>query len=112
MSVTPLGYVKVAAAGTPVQVTSGLAQPSNRIAGQTLMVQAIPGNSGKIFLGFANMVKATGVGVLAVLPIPTLNILPSTQISLPMLPAGLNIADFYLDADVNGEGAIVSYTTG
>jgi len=62
-----LGKITVAAAGTPVQVTTP------RYPCQTMFFQQVQGNTGKLYIcDRADAVKATMVGVLAVIPAPTL----------------------------------------
>jgi hypothetical protein len=104
MAVKSLGKITVTTGGTPVQVST------TRVGANSIMFQQIPGNTGKMYIGDSTLVKATLVGVHAVLPIPTTNILPSYTATIVEAPAGLNAAEFWVDAEVNGEGVLVSYT--
>jgi hypothetical protein len=100
---TSLGKIAVTTAGTIVQVSS-----SSKLA-QIIQITTNPGNTGKIFIGLSNMVASTRVGVIAVLSIPTVNILPYWLLQWPDAHAEFDLQDLWLDADVNGESAIVSY---
>jgi hypothetical protein len=98
------GKVTVTTAGTPVQVTT------TRTVAQSVMVQALAANTGLIYVGLSTLNKSTGVGVLGIIPIPTTNIIGSVSASIPLAPAGINLADLWIDSTVNGEGVIISYT--
>jgi hypothetical protein len=102
MALQALGKITVAAAGTNQRVTTTATRC------QSITVQALSTNTGKVFVGTSAMVKATFVGVLAVIPAPSTGVIPSATFSIPLSPAGLNAADIYLDVDTNGEGAIVT----
>ena len=73
-------------------------------------MQTLVANTGKIWVGSAGMVKASGVGVYGFIPIPTANAQAGLSVEIALAPAGFNLAEIYLDSDVNGEAAIVSYT--
>ncbi len=104
MAVTPLGKVTVTTAGTPVRVTS------TRTGAQAILVQAVSTNTGKIYVGNSSLNKSTLAGVYFVIPAASASDIPSFEFSIPLSPAGLNAADIYLDADNNGEAAIVTIT--
>lgn len=104
-----LGKVVVLNSGTLVRATNNEISPNDRVPCQSLLFEQWPGNTGKIYIcdrQAAN--KATGVGVLAVLAPPTSTGFPSAGIGVPTAPAALNAADFWLDAEISGEGALVS----
>lgn len=105
MALGTLGLVTVAAAGTPVQCSS------THLGAQTIQVTIRPANTGVIYIGMANMVKATGVGVIAVLAAPTSATTgPFASITFQgWAPAGLDLQNLYLDAGSSGDGAYVSY---
>lgn len=100
---TSLGKITVTNAGTIVQVSSS-SKPA-----QLITISQNPANTGKIFIGLSTLVASTRVGVLFILPIPTVNVLPSFTLQWPDAHAMFDLQDFWLDADVNGEAAIVSY---
>ncbi len=115
MSVLSYGYVLVAAAGTPARLTANAAVPGDRVGAQSVMVQALPGNAGLVYVGLGGMNKTTGVNVLAILPKPasaTTGPFPSVTFSEPTIPAGFNLADLYIDAGTNNDGVVVSITRG
>jgi hypothetical protein len=108
MALRSLGKITVAAAGTPVRVTANLTTPTERLAAHSFIVEQVPGNTGKLFIGGPGMNKTTLAGVYAILPIPTVNSLPSFSSVITNAPAGFNMAELFIDADVNGESALVS----
>lgn len=78
------------------------------------MFQALPANAGIVYVGLKGMVRATGVGVLAMIPKPANSLTgPFTSVSfaIPLAPAGLNAADFYVDVDTGNDGALVTILT-
>ena len=82
MAIQALGKITVPVPGTPVLVTGNLAAtgtpplaPMTRCHG--IMVEALPTNTGKVYVGTVAMVAATGVQVFAILAIPTVNFLPT-----------------------------------
>lgn len=103
------GKTVVAAAGTPERITA------IRTIAQTVFFQQLEGNIGKIWIcDRATANKITGVGVLAVIPAPTLSggvavVLPYASVTVPSAPAALDVAQFWLDMDNNGEGCQISY---
>lgn len=105
----PLGKVTVPAAGTPVRATVNQPDPNLRFPCQSMLFQQVAGNTGKIYIcSSVTANKTTLEGVLAVLAIPTTNVLPSASATVPSAPAALNAGDFYVDVDVNGEACLVS----
>jgi len=110
--VTPTSsVVTVAVAGTPVQVVSA------HKSAQSVLIQAMPNNTGRIVVGSANTVRANAAGtnpsgpILAIIGIPTDNTAtpPSANGGNPAAPAAFNLQQFWIDASVSGEGVIVSY---
>jgi hypothetical protein len=103
------GKITVTTAGVPVQVSA------TRTAAQTIVFQQLEANTGKIWIcDRANAVKATGVGILATIPAPTLSggvatSLPYAAVTIPNSPGGLNLSEFWIDTDNDSESCIVSY---
>jgi len=103
-----LGKVTIGAAGTPVQVTT------TRYGCQTVFFQQVSTNTGKLWIcDRADAVKATGVGILAVIPAPTLTagvatILPYCACTIPSAPGGLDASQFWIDVDNGQESCQVS----
>lgn len=117
MALRLLGAVQVVTPGTPVSVMTNLAQVPAPIhkSCQAIAFQALPTNVGVVYIGYRGMVRATFANVAAVIPAPGSNITGpfiTATIALPMSPAGLNAADFYVDANNSSDGVIVSYTEG
>lgn len=103
-----LGKVVVAAAGTPARATANRSDPVERYECHAFMIEVDASNTGKIYVGNSAMNKTTLAGVYAVLPVPGTNTIPtfSTTISYAINP--LNLDDVWIDADTNGEGALVA----
>lgn len=102
-----IGFVPVAAAGTPVQI-SLTSKPVKEFRVCPLKTGGVA-NTGVVYIGKLGMVKATGVGVYAVLR-PT------------DAPMNINIGDlanadyydlsnWYVDADTNADAILVGFVT-
>lgn len=109
-----LGYVTVAAAGTPVRATANEADPTARMPAQAVSFQARPTNTGLIYIGDRqSMDPATGEGILAILAAPadaTTGPFASYAASLPNVPAGINASGLWIDASINGQSVVVGMT--
>lgn len=111
-----VGPIRVAVPGTPVRVTDlialtdpgGLVNTPSRFTCHAALFQAIDDNVGKVYVGLAGMVRATKVGVSAVLAIPTDNSIPSYSVALTMAAAGIDLSDLYLDADTAQDGVLLT----
>jgi hypothetical protein len=110
--VTPTSsVVTVVTAGIPVQIVAA------HKSAQSVLIQAMPNNTGRIVVGYDNTVRANAAGtnpsgtVLAIIGAPTSNTAtpPSANGGNPTAPAALNLQQFWIDASVSGEGCIVSY---
>lgn len=121
MGLRVLGKVTVIAGGTPARVTRNLADPSLRIGVQAIFLQALPTNSGIVYVrtrgASGNLAddRGTLAVTLAVIPAPTsptTGPFPSISLSEPVIPAGFNLADLYLDVGVDGDGVLVSAVIG
>jgi hypothetical protein len=99
------GKIAVATPGTPVPVTTD----ANLRAAKLRFAVAI-GETGRVFLGVAGMNKATGAGVIKEFWPTGAGGGIADEIVLES-PSGdlLRPADYYVDANVAGEGLIVSY---
>lgn len=103
------GKVSVPVPGTPVRATANESDPTLHLACHSLLFQALSGNAGKVYiLDRQTGNKATGVGVLAVLPVPTANSIPGASATITSAPGALNLADYWIDSDNADEGVIVS----
>jgi hypothetical protein len=103
-----LGKVTVANAGVPVRLTNNQADPAVLYRAHSYLVEVLSSNTGKVYIGAANLDKSTLVGVYAILAPPTTNIYPTFSSTISNLPNPFNIAAVWIDVDVNGEGALVS----
>lgn len=72
-----------------------------------IKLSPLPANTGKIYIGTSAMVVSTGVGVLGYIPIPGTNAVVPYEIVGPMAIAPLEARDYWIDAQVSGEGVYV-----
>ena len=101
------GKLTVPVAGTPEQLFALLDQTRFRFKTfQSVLLQAIFSNTGKIYIGEEGMNKTTFENCAAVLVIPSASGIPSFGASNPVAPAGIDLTALYLDADVSGEGVL------
>lgn len=103
-----LGRVLITTPGTPVRATANEADPAARFTCHGLLIQALPANTGRIYIGKAGMNKASHAGLHAILAIPTSNILPTFSVALTLAPAAVSVHDIFLDADVANDGVIIT----
>jgi len=114
----PFGKVVVTTGGTPTRATANQVDPTARVAVQSFMVQVLPGNTGLIYVRQKGSLADDRTNLLktvAILPAPgsaTTGPFPSVTFSKPLTSAGFNLADIYIDASVDGEGALIVGTTG
>ncbi len=101
MTMTTLGRLNVATPGTPVPLATDPA-----ITASKLFVQAVPGLTGKTYLGSGTMTKATLAGVARVLS-PGDSFLLESQDGAD----SIRVKDYAIDADVAGEGLLVTCWT-
>lgn len=101
-----LGKIVVTVAGTPVKVP--VPDAINPPSCHAVIIEVLPGNTGKIYVGLAGLTKATLAQVLVILPIPTVNLLPTFSIALTVAGNAINLGQFFLDADISGEGVLIS----
>ena len=107
MTLTCLGKVTVPTPGTPVPIN-----PSIVATASILAVQTIPGLTSKIYIGQQTMNKATLAGVFRILwPNPSGGICDQFVLSDESGVDGIRLAEYYIDVDVAGEGALVGYWT-
>lgn len=111
MAIKSLGYVTLGSPPTLIRATVNETDPTLRVPCQGLLFQALPGNVGTIYVGTASMNTTTGVGVLGVIPAPTdptTGPFPSFSPGIPVIPAALNAADFYINGANADDGVVVS----
>lgn len=106
MRAVPLGKIIVATAGTPVQVSADATLLAAKI-----LVQAVIGETGRMFLGTAGLDRTTHAGVIRQFhPTGAGGAVPdSLHIDAPDGTNALRLADYWVDANVNGEGLLVTY---
>jgi hypothetical protein len=107
MTHTSLGRVNVSTPGKPVALST---IPTQHVS--KLFVQVIPGLTGKCYLGLPGMNKTTLAGVSRVLW-PNAGGGISDQFFLETQDGknSIPLSEYVLDADVAGEGLLVSYWT-
>ena len=107
MTVTPLGRVNVDTPGNPVPLST---DPNKRVA--KILIQVIPGLSGKGYVGVKGMDRTTLQGVIRVLwPNATGGLSDQFFIESTDGTNSLNLSEYYIDMDVPGEGMLVTYWT-
>ena len=113
MAVKGLGKVTVTSAGARARATKNQSDPTARISCQSVQFQALPSNTGIVYVGDSTVVGSTLVGTFAAIPAPasgTTGAFASQTFTIVNAPGGINLADFYLDVSVSGEGVLISYT--
>ncbi len=110
-----LGAVNVPVPGTPVRLMSALPSELNGFtippanwSCHAVLAQARYTNTGRVFVGKSGLVGATGVNCLWTGAIPTANSIPSLSVACTIEPAGVTFSDLYLDAEIAGEGILLS----
>ena len=105
MQPTFLGKVTVAAAGTPVPLS---ADPTLHAC--AILVATIPGLTGNVYLGGAGLNQNTLADVMIKFNAPAVPGLPDHFfVRAPGAANSLRVADYFIDASVGGEGALVTY---
>jgi hypothetical protein len=123
MALESLGFVTVASAGTPERATKNVGQtgsnlgpvgsPGNRFPCHSFLVEALPTNTGKVYVGKRSaMNKTTGAGLLAILPIPTTNLLPSFSSTMSKSFNAFDLSTIWIDVEVSGDGVLISAIIG
>ncbi|HYA17143.1 MAG TPA: hypothetical protein VEF06_06745 [Bryobacteraceae bacterium] len=107
MQINTLGRVNVPTPGTPVKLTT---DPT--ITASKIFVQVIPGLTGKMYLGIPAMTRATLSGVARVLwPNSAGGFSENFWVVAQDARNSIQLADYAVDADVAGEGLLVTYWT-
>ena len=100
MTIHCMGRINVLTPGTIVPLTT---DPT--ITACKLLVQAIPGATGKTYLGNSSLNASTLAGAARVFVTDSTTFLLEAQTDSD----GIRIADYAIDADVAGEGLLVTY---
>jgi hypothetical protein len=105
MTANPLGRVNVTTPGTLVPLTTNTSLRASKI-----YFQVIPGLTGKGYIGTNGLVRATLANTIRVLsPNPNGGISDSFYIESQSDSDVLNLASYYIDMDVAGEGLLITY---
>ena len=100
-----LGKISAPSAGVPVQLTS-----DNTVRACKIVFVTIPGLSGNIYVGGANLNTTTLAGVLIKFNPPSaVGLSDSFTIESERALNSLVVSDYWLAASVAGEGALVTY---
>ena len=108
MQAISFGLIRVPTPGTPVRITA-----DDTLRAMLLIVRTAPGFTGKTYLGLAGMDKnaSTKPGVIRILSEPSSFGQQDGEV-LPPINSGqgnvIRVSDFWLDADVANEGAVVT----
>lgn len=102
-----LGKFTVAVAGQLTRVTNSAPDFQNDARVHGILIQALPDNVGRVYIGASDMSRAARTGLYGMLATPTANILPTFAAALTISPNALKFTDFYIDADNANDGVIV-----
>jgi len=107
MDINNTGRLNVPTPGTPVPLTNN---PNNTAS--KLFFQVVPGLTGKMYIGTPGMRKATLSGVARVLsPNPTGGFSENFEIESQDGEDSIHLSQYAIDADVAGEGLLVTWWT-
>jgi hypothetical protein len=107
MQINTIGRVSVPTPGTPVPLST-----DTTVVASKLFFQAIPGLTGKTYAGTPALNKTTLGGVARVLcPNPSGTVSETFYIQAQDGENSIRVADYAIDADVAGEGLLVTYWT-
>jgi hypothetical protein len=105
MTINCLGKLSVPTPGTPVPLTT-----DHTVTATKVFFQVIPGLTGKTYVGKPSMTKGTLAGVARILwPNPTGGFSENFYIETQDARDSIRLADYAVDADVAGEGLLVTY---
>ena len=108
MQAISLGLIRVPVPGTAVRISN-----DDTLRVMQMVVRTVPGFTGKTYLGVEGMNKssASKTGVLRILSEPPA-FGPQDGEVVPASPGGhgnvVSVADYWVDADVAGEGIVVT----
>ena len=107
MHINTKGRVSVPTPGTPVPLSTDIT-----VVASKLFFQVIPGLTGKTYAGVPAMAKSTLAGVARVLcPNQSGGISETFYLEAQDGENSIRLADYAIDADVAGEGLLVTYWT-
>ncbi len=107
MTINTKGRINVPTPGTPVRLSTDETVVANR-----LFFQVIPGLTGKTYVGKASMTKSNLTGVARILwPNTSGGFSETFSVEAQEGENSIHLADYAIDADVAGEGLLVTYWT-
>jgi hypothetical protein len=107
MTIKPMGRINVPTPGTPVPLSTDETATVSK-----LFFQVIPGLTGKTYVGAPTMHKTTLAGTARVLwPNSAGGFSETFYIEAEDGEDSIHLADYAVDADVAGEGLLVTYWT-
>jgi hypothetical protein len=105
MNIYTKGRVNVTTPGTPVPLSTDPTVRASR-----LFFQVVPGLTGKTYVGAPNMTKGTLAGVARILwPNASGGFSETFEVSAGDGTDSIVLCEYAVDADVAGEGLLVSY---
>ena len=105
MTINTYGRTNVPTPGTPVPLTT-----DQTVTASKVFFQVIPGLTGKTYVGKPTMTKATLAGVARILwPNMSGGLSETFYIESQDGENSIHLADYAVDADVAGEGLLVTY---
>jgi len=105
MNIKCKGRVSVTTPGTPVALST---DPT--LAASKLFFQVIPGLTGKTYVGVPDMTKGTLAGVARILwPNASGGISETFYVESQDGTNSIRLEDYAIDADVAGEGLLITY---
>jgi hypothetical protein len=105
MTINPMGRISVPTPGTPVPLSTNPTLTASKV-----FFQVIPGLTGKTYAGAPTMTKATLAGVARVLwPNATGGFSENFYIESQDGENSIRLFEYAVDADVAGEGLLVTY---
>jgi hypothetical protein len=107
MTINCKGRVNVVTPGTPVMLSTDPCATASK-----LFFQVIPGLTGKTYVGVPAMAKATLAGVARILwPNTSGGFSETFEVESQDGENSIRLIDYAIDADVAGEGLLVTYWT-
>jgi hypothetical protein len=105
MTINCMGRINVPTPGTPVPLTTDPTVTASKV-----FFQVIPGLTGKTYVGTPSMTKGTLAGTARILwPNTNGGFSESFYIETQDGEDSIRLADYAVDADVVGEGLLVTY---
>ncbi len=110
MALRSLGRITIVTSGTPVRATFNETDPTARYPVHIMLFQRnVVSETGLVYILENEDGDATGTGVVHILSAPIIDRpLPLFKIGISYASVGLNLQNYYIDADNDGEGCIVS----